>query len=128
MRLSPTKPARYGGRVNALVTILQTTAGKGAGGVGIASAGGTLVSNQPCVFQEMSSSERQQYRSLTEETLYTMFLPTISDGGTDIRVKGVNAPRWTFVIDGVKYETLGAGVEQGDGWQRVPLRRLGAFS
>lgn len=95
----------------------------GDGGIGT----GTLAlihSAIPCTIQEMSSSEAQRYKSLVGETLYEVFLPLVSDAGTDIQVKGTDTA-WQFQSDGVRYEIISEGVVQSDGLQKVALKRVG---
>ena len=121
---NPPMPARIGGVANELCDILVMSAGVGDGGVGVGTYNLTY-SGIPCVFQTMSSSESFRYGTLSEQTLYEVFLPTISQGGTDITVVGEGAA-WHFEIAGTRYEAISAGVKQGDGMQKIALRRVGA--
>jgi hypothetical protein len=119
---NPPKPTRTGRLVNAEADIYTMAVATGDGGIGY----GTFVlahSNIPSIFQTMSSSESQRWGSLSEETLYEIFLPTVSMAGTDITVTG-SGSAWQFRINGVTYEAIGAGVLQRDGMQKVALRRV----
>jgi|DEB0MinimDraft_10_1074344.scaffolds.fasta_scaffold38160_3 hypothetical protein len=119
---NPSKPARTGRLVNTEADIYTMTAATGNGGVGYGTYNLTH-SNIPSIFQPMSSSESQRYGSLSEETLYEIYLPTVSMDGTDITVTGAGSA-WQFRINGVTYEAISAGVKQRDGMQKVALKRV----
>ena len=120
---SPPMPARMGALATDMVDIYTMTPGIGDGYVGT----GTMAlaySEVPCSFQTMSSSERQRYGAVTEDTLYLLFLPVLSSTGADILVVG-DRVSWQFQIDGVRYAAVSGGELQGDGMQKVALRRVG---
>ncbi len=120
----PPKPARFGALVNETVSIREYGPSTTTGGIGTNSFEGTVASMQPCVFQVMSTSESQKYGSITDDTLYEVFLPTVATDGTNIQAVGPDTS-WVFVTsDGTRYSAIGAGVLVGDGMQRIPLRRL----
>jgi len=122
---NPPKPPRVGGLVNALATITKPTASVGEGGFGTLSSYATVSSNVPVVFQEMSSAERIANGINAETATYTLWTPSVTNGGTDLTVKGANVT-YHYTIDGVEYETVGSSVEQSDGWIKVTLRRIGS--
>lgn len=123
---NPPQPARLGDQYNATMTLEVDDGGVGDGGVGVSSFS-PAGSNIPCVLQEMSSQERLSYGSVTEETLYVVFFGTMTPGGTELRVRGVGST-YRVTIDGIKYAALGGSVLQGDGQQRLALKRVGAIS
>lgn len=119
----PPLPGLADDLMDGLVDIYGHSDAVGDGGIGT----GTLAlihSAIPCTIQEMSSSEAQRYKSLVGETLYEVFLPLVSDAGTDIQVKGTDTA-WQFQSDGVRYEIISEGVVQSDGLQKVALKRVG---
>lgn len=119
---NPAMPARHGRLTNAEADIYTMTAATGDGGVGYGTFA-LLHSSIPCVFQTMSSSESQRWGAVAAETLYEVYLPTVSTAGADILVDDANAS-WQVRIAGVTYEVLGAGVKQRDGMQKLALRRV----
>ena len=122
---APPQPARIGDQFNATMTLEMDDGAVGDGGVGVPSYS-SAGSNIPCVFQEMSSQERLSYGSVTEETLYVVFFGTMTPGGTELRIRGTGST-YRVTIDGIKYAALGGSVLQGDGLQRLALKRVGAL-
>ena len=123
---APPQPARIGDQFNATMTLEMDDGAVGDGGVGVPSYS-SAGSNIPCVFQEMSSQERLSYGSVTEETLYVVFFGVLTPGGSDIRIRGTGST-YRITIDGIKYAALGGSVLQGDGKQRLALKRVGAIT
>ena len=122
---APPQPARIGDQFNATMTLEMDDGAVGDGGVGVPSYS-SAGSNIPCVFQEMSSQERLSYGSVTEETLYVVFFGTMTPGGTELRIRGTGST-YRVTIGGIKYAALGGSVLQGDGLQRLALKRVGAL-
>lgn len=119
---NPPKPGRNGRLANVEADIYTMSATTGDGGIGYGTYA-LAYSDEPCVFQTMSSSESQRWGSVTEDTLYEIYLPTVSKDGNDITVTG-SGNAWQFQINGVRYEAIGGGVLQRDGMQKVALRRV----
>lgn len=120
----PPMPARFGNLFNETVTIRRYRQAIGDGGIGVTEFDANVATSQPCLLQVMSTSESQKYGSITDNTLYEVFLPTLSTDGADIRSVGAGTA-WKFVDSGgTVYEALGAGVLVSDGMQKIPLRRV----
>ena len=120
----PPLPARFGPLTNETMTIRRYRQAIGDGGIGVTQFDANVATDQPCLLQVMSSTESQKYGSVTDNTLYEVFLPTLSTDGVNIQSSG-SGTAWRFRDSGgTEYEALGAGVLVSDGMQRIPLRRL----
>ena len=122
----PPMPTRMGQLANAECDIYTSTASVGDGGIGI-NTWALVHSGVACSFQEMNSSSALQYGSVSESTLYDLYLPLMRANGTDIEIKGA-ASVWQFQTDGMRYQAIAAGVKILDGRQRVACKRIGVVA
>lgn len=119
----PTPPS-LGYQFNAVCDLYANVEGKGYGHTGENTWPTVTHAEVPCSIQEMSSSAQFRYGTLGESTLYDLYIPLSLPDGTSIKIIGTKSA-WQFESDGVRYQNVGAGVDQLDGVQKIAAIRIG---
>lgn len=110
-----------GSQMERLCSVVPMVAGVDSVGAGRQTAG-TAITNVPCSFQPMSSGASMQYKAENATNFYDLFLPTRLEGSATALTIPVGT---RFVVDGVTYRSVGAGVRQGtSGIQKVGIVEL----